>query len=538
MDDAFGGNFPPPGHDPLLLSPRSYNRYLNPVVLELWPGTSSFIPDEEVTNQRGDANDIRGATLRPQSEGEPPLKKRRIECVPCDKTFTQYKSLYRHLSRSKAHQAESIHRCDECGQDFTRVDSLQRHVSKLHGGQGSGMLRELGSDTQQGPTHDAQEFQGGQPPHTADITSICIWDDSLITFAPQDPTEGHTDAVSYSDTETTVAPQLATSEHQTGEEPYTLTTPAAAVDLLSFDDVAFWSEDYWNLDHSIASLHETSISVASNEVAPASSTQSLASRDQEVTHTAGCETDDDADLTSLAASAALAAALEQKLTLFDVPYASAKPVSQGRNLRPRRIQNPMPCPLCGYELGHGLDDKGEVATHLEKHLKRMADIQLNAVSDSEATCTDCQIHFLDTRDLARHQRTVETGRTCGFTFVHREGDCTGHHPRMIGNRTNFDHHYFELSLRHWEFLQRVAFRQYVEAYSKGMAPTNAPPIDSGTPPYRMSTGSIYSELSRQSFTAASFTPARFNYDEWVDPLPMRTLWGRAKAFAKKKLKSS
>jgi hypothetical protein len=328
--------------------------------------------------------------------------------------------------------------------------------------------------------------------------------------------------------------------HTTQTDSQAFMTLAAELDLQNSGCVAVSSEFDWTPDQSSIGYQRTSISALSTELTPATSKLSSASPVHEFATTANGEIDDDAELATLAADAALAAAVGQRLSLQDVPYASAKPVWQGRNLRSRRIHNPTPCPLCGHEFGHHPKDTAEVKRHLERHKKRMGAITFNTVDDTEATCTECQIHFLDTRDLVRHQQSVRTGRWCGFRFNHYNGDCNGHHPREIEGQANPDHYRFEKALRHWEGLQRRAFEEYVEAYSKGMAPTNAPsyeveqdrtledyvkahwkgvaPISSpsfglGRPTHRRSMGSLYSLKSLKSITSAFSTPVRFLYDK-------------------------
>lgn len=297
-----------------------------------------------------------------------------------------------------------------------------------------------------------------------------------------------------------------------------LTTPAKFSDLESSGYAAVSGPDGWTPDQSIVDYQGTSASDLSTELTPATSKLSPASFVNEVTTLANRRIDEDAELAALADDVALAAAVERQLSLLDVPYPNLKPASQGRNLRPRRIDHPTPCPLCGYEFGYALGDDGKVKPHLERHRNRIEAIASDTVSDSKASCTDCQIHFLDTRDLVGHQQSVQFDRGCGFTFNHHgKQECSGHHPRTIGGQMNPDHDLFTKSLRKWEGLKRCAFEEYVEAYAQGLAPTNAPPYESDKPTYRRSTGSIIARMSLRSVMSSKSTPARYLYGEEMEP---------------------
>jgi hypothetical protein len=307
--------------------------------------------------------------------------------------------------------------------------------------------------------------------------------------------------------------------HQTSSQASA--TPAAELDPQSSGYVTISSEDDWSPDQNSISQEGTSVS---NDLTPATSKSSAASSAPEVATKSDGDTDDDADLAALA---------DRSLNFLDVSYASANPVSRGRNLRPNQIRFPTPCPLCGDELGNGPNDNGEVKIHLERHRSRMEAITYNTVDDSEAVCFVCQIHFLDIRDFRRHQDSVRTGRGCGFELHHYDTKCNGHHPRKFRTYENPDHLRFEEALRHWEGFQRRAFVEYFNAYMKGIAPTNAPshggiprrrafaenldaylkgnaPTD-GQPTCCRSTGSLYSVMSGKSIMSTFTTPTRFRY---------------------------
>ena len=265
---------------------------------------------------------------------------------------------------------------------------------------------------------------------------------------------------------------LTTFEHHTQTYSQAFTTSATVPHLQSSAYVAVSSEDDWSPDQDSTSYQDTPIEASSNGLTPATSKLSPASFVHEVATTTSREIDDDAEL---AADAALAAAVEHKLSLHDVPYLSAKPVLDGRNLRPRRIRNPTPCPLCGHEFGNGPKDEGEAERHLQRHMTQMKAIDSDTVSNLEAnTCTDCQTHFLDVRDLKRHLRSAQGRQRCGLTFDHYEGTCTGHHPPIIEGRANQDHSRFKVFMREWERSQRVVYAEYVNDYANGTAPTNGP----------------------------------------------------------------
>jgi hypothetical protein len=396
-------------------------------------------------------NAARGVTLEAQSE-EPPAKKQRIECMACNQGFTKRKSLYRHQKRCNNTSPES-YRCGECGRNCSRPDILHRHVQSTHQGRPRRRPQGPGNLTQQTSFDTAQESQGSESqPQSIQGTTTPIHSDSPFVFTGENPTESFTNLVSFSETIDTVASVLATSEQHAQAHPHTFTTPAADPNLQSSEHVAILSENDWTPDQSSISYQETSISTSSHELTPATSESSPASFFDEVNLTTDREIERD---TEIAADAALAAAVEQKLSLLDVPYASAKPVWEGRNLRPRKIHNPLPCPLCGVERGNSSDDDGEVKTHLERHRKTMEAITFNtAVPDSKVTCTDCDIPFLDIRDLRRHQQSVQHDQGCGFLFDHYrrdpEGKCTGHHPPTTEGQASPDHQRFKNYLRGWE----------------------------------------------------------------------------------------
>jgi hypothetical protein len=494
---------------------------------ELWSNALPSVPDEEEATDSVGATSTSGITPESQS-GQPPAKKQRIkcECALCGTSFTERKSLYRHQKRCKDHCAQSntspeSHQCGECGEVCSRLDVLQRHVQSTHQGQPRRRPQGSGNAPQRISFDTALESQGSEPqPQVMNTTTPGLWKDSSFVFTLQDPTTCYTDAVSYSDTViTTFVP--ATYEHHAQIYSQAFTTPAAVPDLQSFGYGTISSEDDWSPDQNSISREGTSVS---NDLTPATSKSSAASSAPEVATKSDGDTDDDADLAALA---------DRSLNFLDVAYASANPVSRGRNLRPNQIRFPTPCPLCGDELGNGPNDNGEIKIHLERHRSRMEAITYNTVDDSEAVCFVCQIHFLDIRDFRRHQESVRTGRGCGFEFHHYDTKCNGHHPRKFRTYENPDHLRFEEALRHWEGFQRRAFVEYFNVYMKGTAPTNArshgeiprrrafaeyleahskgmAPTDAQHT-YRRSTGSLYSVMSRKSIRSTFTTPVRFRY---------------------------
>jgi hypothetical protein len=502
-------------------------------------------PVPEDAEHRGEDTRAVGANfiggIAPLSNsGEPTPKKQRIEsfkCAGCNEIIAAKNALLRHQRGCNKYCAKtntplSSYKCQVCGLTVKRLDVLRRHVQRKHEDQGSGRPQDSGSIVQQGSFDTLLELQGSEQPSA--ITRP--WDVSSFEYTALDSITYKNNAGPYWHTTDITAVELADVD-QMEIDPQIFTTPAATPDLQSSGYVGLPSEDDRALDQSGISYQGTSTSASSNQLTPATSKLSPAGSVHEVAATVDCEVDDDA---RLVADAALVVAMEQKLSLHEVPYASAKPVSQGRNLRSRRIRNPIPCPLCGDELGNGPNDNGEVKLHLDRHIKRMKAITVNTVHDSEAFCTDCRIHFLDTRDLKRHRESVRTDGGCGFLFIHINEECTGHHPPTTEGQTNPDHDKFTDSLRKWEGFQRRAFQEYVNAYVQGTAPTNAPayglfprrrafqenvdayskgmaPIGAssynvGQLSCRKSTGSIYSAKSlSSSFKSTISTPVRFRF---------------------------
>jgi hypothetical protein len=516
-----------------------------------WSQALPSVPEqeeEEGPTDRGGAhgpegaNSTRGSALEPQSR-EPPAKKQRIEsdlieCVPCDKIFTEKRSLYRHQRESDAHCTQhksppESFSCDQCGKVYRRLDYLRKHirksghVSRLFGGQPDGVHQEMRNVTQQYSSHASQPSQRSlSRPQDTNVATTLLWSDSTLAFARHDPTECYASTAYYSGVGDTIDSVLATYQRQTETYSQAFAISAAVPDLASLGCAAASSEHDWTADQSSIINQGTSFSAPSNEMTPAASKLSPASFVIEVATEADHDKDDDAGLAAL---------VDRSLNLLDVPYRSANPVSEGRNLRPNQIRFPTPCPLCGYEFGLGPGDDGDVEAHIRRHTQRMEAIDTDTVSDSEATCTVCQIHFLDTRDLRRHQESVRlrTGRSCGFAFDHKERACTGHHPPTLDGQVDSDHRRFKYFLREWEDLHRHAFREYVDDYSEGMAPTNAPPykeiprqrafnenveayskgleLTSRPPACRKTTGSIYWARGLDSTNKTFSTPVRF-YD--------------------------
>jgi hypothetical protein len=379
--------------------------------------------------------------------------------------------------------------------------------------------------TQRISSDTAPEPQGTEPqPQVMNTTTPGLWKDSSLMFTLQDSATCYTGAVSCSDTNDIIASALATYEHHAQIYSQAFMTTAAEPNLQSSGYITVSSEDDRTPDRNSISQEGTSVSAPSNDLTPATSNSSTVSSAHEVAAKPDGDTDDDAELAALA---------DRSLNFSDVPYASANPVSQGRNLRPNRIRFPTPCPLCGDELGNGPNDNGEVKMHLERHKSRMEAITYNTVDDSEAVCIYCQIHFLDIRDLRRHLESVRTGQGCGFEFDHCGANCSGHHPRNFRAHEIRIHLRFEEALRRWEDFQRRAFEEYFNAYMKGTAPTNAPshggiprrrafaenldtylkgnaPTD-GQPTCCRSTGSLYSVMSGKSIMSTFTTPTRFRY---------------------------
>ena len=416
----------------------------------LWSNALPSVPgEEEATDRSGDQGslDSVGAAsasgITPESQlREPPAKKRRIECTGCKKgPFSANKSLYRHQRTCKDYCAQfntspESHPCGECGEICSRLDILQRHVQSTH--QGQPRRRPLGSGnaTQRISFDAASESQGSEPqPQVVNTTTPGLWNDSSFMFTGQDPTQPNTTAVPYSNTNDAFTSMQAMYGHHPQTSSQASATPAAELDPQSSGYVTISSEDDWSPDQNSISQEGTSVS---NDLTPATSKSSAASSAPEVATKSDGDTDDDADLAALA---------DRSLNFLDVAYASANPVSRGRNLRPNQIRFPTPCPLCGDELGNGPNDNGEVKIHLERHRSRMEAITYNTVDDSEAVCFVCQIHFLDIRDFRRHQESVRTGRGCGFEFHHYDTKCNGHHPRKFRTYENPDHLRFEEALR-------------------------------------------------------------------------------------------
>jgi uncharacterized C2H2 Zn-finger protein len=561
---------PPPQLQPLHKLPLS-GRWT-----QVLPSVSEQEEEEGPTDRGGahgpeGANFTRGSALEPQSR-EPPTKKQRIEsdlieCVPCDKMFTEKRALYRHLRESDAHRTQhksppESFSCDQCGKVYRRLEYLRKHigksghVSRLSGGQPDGVHQEMRNVTQQYASHASQPSQRSLfRPQDTSIATTLPWSDSTLAFARHDPTECYASTAYYSGVGDTIDSVLATYQHQTETYSQAFAIPAAVPDSASLGCAAASSEHDWTADQSSIINQGTSLSAPSNEMTPAASKLSPASFVIEVATEADHDKDDDAGLAAL---------VDRSLNLLDVPYRSANPVSEGRNLRPNQIRFPTPCPLCGYEFGLGPGDYGDVEAHIRRHTQRMEAIDTDTVSDSEATCTVCQIHFLDTRDLRRHQKPVRlragrscgfafdfaldhkeracrrhqesvrlrAGRSCGFAFDHKERACTGHHPPTLDGQVDLDHRRFKYFLREWEDLHRRAFREYVDAYSKGMAPTNAPPYKeiprqrafdenveayskgleptSRPPACRKTTGSIYWARGLDSTNKTFSTPVRLH----------------------------
>ena len=512
---------------------------------EFWSNPLPSVPEEEETTDSTGAASASGITPEAQLR-EPPAKKRRIECTGCKKgPFSANKSLYRHQRTCKDYCAQSntspeSHQCGECGEICSRLDILQRHVQSTHRGQPRQRPQGSGDAKQQVSFDTASEPPRSEPqPQVVITTTPGLWNDSPFVFARQDPSECHTGSwvpektvdlggprSTFLDTNDITSPMLATYEHHAQIYSQAFTTPAAVPDLQSSGYIAVSSEDDWTPDQNSTSQEEPSVSAPSNDLTPATSKSSPASSAHEVVTEPDGDRDDDTDLAALA---------DRSLNFSDVPYASANPVSQGRNLRPNQIRFPTPCPLCGDELGNGPNDNGEVKLHLERHKSRMEAITYGTVKDYEAHCIVCQIHFLDIRDLRRHQESVRTGRGCGFEFDHYGAKCTGHHPREFRIYVNPDHLGFKEALRHWEGFQRRAFEEYFNAYVKGTAPTNARSHEE-TPrrrafaenfedyskgmartdaqhTCRRSTGSLYSVMSCKSVGSNFSTPVRFRYGE-------------------------
>lgn len=477
-----------------------------------WP-RSQTLPSviEEEDGDRGESCCSTGAsgTTPSSNPGEPAAKRQRIECTGCNETFGVRKSLLRHQRGCKRYSAKfstplESYLCDDCGLSFGRPDTLRRHVQRLHGGQQNVRLQDSATITQQSSFDTAEKSQGSAvQAQTINSTTKSPSNVSSFAFIGLDSTNCYTNVVPYSNTSYSSLSGLATCEFEMDIDPQVLTTPAAIPNSQASEHAAVSGPDGWTPDQSSISYQGTSARASSSRTTPATSKLSPDSPILGDATTADRDNGDDTDLATLA---------DRFLNLFDVPYASANPVSQGRNLRPNLIRFPMPCPLCGDELGNGRYDRGDARKHLERHMQRMEAITMDSVSDSEAYCTDCQIHFLDTRDLVRHQQSVLRSGDCGFTFSHdSKGDCAGHHPPRIEGQANPDHCQFENALRHWEDFQRRAFVEYVEAYSRGMAPTNAPSYELAKPAYRRSAGSIRSIMSLKSTTSAASTPVRFRY---------------------------
>jgi hypothetical protein len=532
---------------PPILPPRSYGQLLQTEEPKTWALVLPSVLEQGEAKDRGEDfrsvgdKSIRGITSDTHSE-EPPAKKQRIQCTACKEMFSAKKSLYRHLRGCKTHCAQSnvspaSFRCDECEQSFSRLDILRRHVKSSHHGQPRRSQQGPGVTTQQTFSDAAQNSQRRESqPQSAHQTKTYPYDVAFPALPGTTPTNYYTSATLDPNTpytRNTMALGIATAEHQTRRDSQALTTSAAVPDLQSFEYVAISSEFDWTPDQSTIGYQKASISTPSTELTPTTSRLSPASSVREVAITANRNIDDDAELAALA---------DRSLNFSDVPYASANPVSQGKNLRPNQIRFPTPCPLCGDELGNGPNDKGEVKMHLERHKSRMEAITYNTVDDSEAVCFFCQIHFLDIRDFRRHQVSVRTGLGCGFEFDHCGAMCTGHHPRkFLGTYENPDHLRFEKALRHWEGFQRRAFENYFNAYMKGTAPTNArshgdiprrrafaenlQAYSKGMAPtdaqlaYRRSTGSLYSAMSRKSIRTTFTTPVRFRYGGEVKSNP-------------------
>jgi hypothetical protein len=517
--------------------------------VELWSNSLPSVPEGEAIDYCSvGATSASGIT--PETQSEPVAKKRRIECTGCKKgPFGANKSLYRHQRTCKDYCAQSntspeSHPCGECEEICSRLDILRRHVQSTHRGQPRRRPPGSGNAPQRISFDTAPEPQRSEPqPQVVITTTPGLWNDSPFVFAGQYPTEFHTGSwvpektvdlggprSTFLDTNDITAPTLATYEHHAQIYSQAFTTPAAVPDLQSSGYIAVSSEDDRTPDENSTSQEEPPISAPSNDLTPATPKSSPASSAHEVATEPDGDRDDDADLAALA---------DRSLNFSDVPYASANPVSQGRNLRPNQIRFPTSCPLCGDELGNGPYDNGKVKLHLERHKSRMEAITYGTVKDYEAHCFVCQIDFLDIRDLRRHQESVRTGRGCGFEFDHYGTKCTGHHPQdFFGTYVNPDHLSFKEALRHWEGFQRRAFEEYFNAYMKGTAPTNA--RSHGEIPRRRafaqnlevylkgrastdaqhtsrrSTGSLYSMMSlmsRKSIRSNFTTPVRFRYGE-------------------------
>jgi len=397
QNQARSGNLPPPQAAPLLSSSRSYDQFLNSGGLEPPSGTLYSIPEDgQLTDQR------RGHPLNPSVSNleEPPAKKQRVQCEGCNETLGAKKSLKRHRETCEEYCAKlgispKSYRCDECSLEAKRPDILRRHVQTIHRGQPRKKQKGSKITTQQSSPDVAQEPQGSEHQrHTISITTTRRWDDSSFALARRDPTECYASMVSYSGTSENIHSELRTHGEQTEAYSHVIAVPASVPDLKSPEHATASSEYGWTSNQSSNTYQGTYSSAPSDKMTPATYKPSPASIVIEVATEVGHDEYDDDGLAALA---------NRLLNVHDVPSLGVNQIPQGRSLRPNRIRSTKPCPLCGCELSRSPIDNGDVGAHIGRHIKRMQAIESNTVSDSEATCTVCQIDFLDSRDLRRHR---------------------------------------------------------------------------------------------------------------------------------------
>ena len=363
------------------------------------------------------------------SASEPAVKRLKTAfcCEHCGETFTEKRSLVRHL-RAKCEREEQplrLFHCAFCAKTFSRDDVKQRHENEKHH-KIKRRQRNYNIVPQLHHSHEQQQHVLSVPIIPDSKVSATSATAVIPTYQVTRKVESHNDRGCDAASNYSLSPSAAGSSNS--ESQYSTTSILSTSGNVKHRR---WSSSAGSESSSGSSLRlsatNTSLTSYSSDVGQSLVSPRAASSDVNTP-------DNDGWLPARRVSF-------DRLPRRDVVKAgaSARPASQLKS----RV-----CPLCSRQFGH---TEREVRAHVDQHC---------LAGEGQHKCNVCWIGFTHKADLELHMLNARQG-TCGFSFHHLE-QCTGHHPPHHGQASMSDHDRMRLScLQHWEQCQLQGYSAIV-----------------------------------------------------------------------------
>lgn len=359
-----------------------------------------------------------------------PRKRSKLDlaCHVCLKTFTEKRSLVRHLKTTCRQEGCPPERpaCSfpDCHETFSRVDVRNRHEEEQHGNVKRhqprlNLLPRLNRRTanRSKPKDSSSRFNVNTPESASGLSHLQS-DHRALTYALS-----HDDAaLSFGTSPSTSVYSSSDSKSETNTSPsnygknrlYKRRESSSAGSAISSGSSLKYSTTNTSFTTFGSDVDQHSIQAETCDSRPRVSQ------------------DDDW--------------LSRRRVSFEL-HPRRDLLKSGASARPGSVRRARVCPICSKSFGHTVE---EVRTHLDLHYQS---------NEREHECDKCQIGFDHQADLDLHLLNADNG-SCGFPFEHRQ-KCTGHHPPthdQLSMSDADDAKLYSYRLRNWEQSQLREYR--------------------------------------------------------------------------------